>query len=254
MGWVTEYIEEFSYIAVAFVLFIAGLGAPIPEDIPLIYGGVMSGRGMMNPYIHFLVSMAFILIGDLCLYGIGRRISRNAETPSKWQKVLTPERQAKVQGLFDKYGSWAVFFGRFVAGVRAAVFLSAGMARFPVGKFILFDLMAAAISVPVWIWIGYVASKNWESVAEQAQKYQFMILGVLLVLVVIGFVFLKRRRRRQSERQALDAEQGENGERGPVADDVATVNDGSGAETSQAGAADPDETAESMTKDDAQGA
>jgi len=206
MGWVTEYIEEFSYIAVAFVLFIAGLGAPIPEDIPLIYGGVLSGQGLMNPYIHFVVSMVFILIGDLCLYGIGRRISRNAETPSKWQKVLTPARQAKVQGLFDKYGSWAVFFGRFVAGVRAAVFLSAGMARFPVGKFILFDLLAAAISVPVWIWIGYVASANWEALAEQAQRYQFMILGAGLVLVVAGYFFIKRRRARQAAREAAESE------------------------------------------------
>ena len=162
----------------------------------------MSGQGLKNPYIHFAVSMAFILIGDLCLYGIGRRISRNAETPSKWQKVLTPERQAKVQGLFDKYGSWAVFFGRFVAGVRAAVFLSAGMARFPVGKFIFFDLLAAAISVPVWIWIGYAASSNWEVLAEKAQKYQFMILGVGLVRVVSGFWYIKRRHRKKAEQAA----------------------------------------------------
>ncbi len=211
MGWVTEYIEEFNYIAVAFVLFIAGLGAPIPEDIPLIYGGVMSGQGHMNPYIHFVVSIVFILIGDLCLYGIGRRISRNAETPSKWQKVLTPARQAKVQGLFDKYGSWAVFFGRFVAGVRAAVFLSAGMARFPVGKFILFDLMAATISVPVWIWIGYVASSNWEALAEQAQRYQFMILGVGLVLVIAGYLFVKRRRARLAADEAAESVDGAHG-------------------------------------------
>ena len=74
MEFVIEHIEQFQYLAIAFVLFIAGLGVPIPEDIPLIYGGVMSGQGQMNVWIHFAVSLAFILIGDVCLYMIGRRL------------------------------------------------------------------------------------------------------------------------------------------------------------------------------------
>jgi membrane protein DedA with SNARE-associated domain len=198
MGWVTDYIEEFHYAAVAFVLFIAGLGVPIPEDIPLIYGGVMAGRGIMNVYVHFCVSMVFILVGDLCLYNIGRRISLNAETPSRWQKLLTPQRQTKVQGLFAKYGSWAVFFGRFIAGVRGAVFLSAGMARFPLGKFIFFDLLAASISVPVWIGMGYWASANWEAISDKAKQYQLLVIGALLVIGVLVIWVVKRRRARQA--------------------------------------------------------
>ena len=199
MGWVTDYIEEFHYAAVALVLFVAGLGVPIPEDIPLIYGGVMAGRGIMNVYVHFGVSMVFILIGDLCLYNIGRRISRNAETPSRWQKLLTPERQTRVRGLFAKYGSWAVFFGRFIAGVRGAVFLSAGMARFPIGKFILFDLLAAFISVPVWIGMGYWASANWEVIADKAKQYQLLVMGTLVVIAFLVIWVVKRRRARQAK-------------------------------------------------------
>ena len=103
MQWITQYIEQFQYVAIAFVLFLAGLGVPIPEDIPLIYGGGMAGKGSLNVYIHFIVSMIFILVGDVSLYLIGRRIARsskgpeqiNPETPSRIQKILTPERKAK---------------------------------------------------------------------------------------------------------------------------------------------------------------
>ena len=69
MQWITQYIEQFQYVAIAFVLFLAGLGIPIPEDIPLIYGGVMAGKGSLNVYIHFVVSMVFILVGDVSLRG-----------------------------------------------------------------------------------------------------------------------------------------------------------------------------------------
>ena len=204
MEWVTQYIEEFSYFAVAFVLFIAGLGAPIPEDIPLIYGGVMAGVGKMNVYIHFAVSIVFIIVGDLCLYGIGRRLSTSTETSTRWQKVLTPARKAKVEAIFAKYGSWAVFFGRFVAGVRAAVFLTAGISRFPVMKFILLDLLAALVSVPVWIYIGYQAGANWETLLEQAKEYQVWILGGCFVLGVLAFVFIRRRKKKAEATQLAD--------------------------------------------------
>ena len=80
MDWVTEYIEEFQYVAIALVLFLAGLGVPIPEDIPLIYGGVMAGQGKLNVTIHFLVSMVFILVGDTCLYFIGKKLAKKKQT------------------------------------------------------------------------------------------------------------------------------------------------------------------------------
>lgn len=193
IAWITQYIEQFQYVAIAFVLFLAGLGVPIPEDIPLIYGGVMSGAGKMNVYIHFVVSMVFILVGDVCLYFIGRRISQNAETPSRWRKVLTPKRQAKVQGYFDRYGSWAVFFGRFVAGIRGAVYLTAGMARFPLLRFIVLDFLAALISVPIWIALGYWAGKEWETVIEHAKSYQVYVLIALAVIILGVWVVAKRR-------------------------------------------------------------
>ena len=200
--WLTLYFEQFQYVAIALVLFLAGLGVPIPEDIPLIYGGVMSGKGSMNVYVHFIVSMIFILIGDVCLYFIGRRLARAQEgdgesPPSRWQKIASPERLAKVQGFFDKYGSWSVFFGRFVAGVRGAVFLTAGMGHFPLLKFIILDGLAALISVPVWIGLGYWAGAHWEELLEQAKGYQMYVLGALAFTALL-FIWLGKRKQAQA--------------------------------------------------------
>lgn len=202
--WLTLYFEQFQYTAIALVLFLAGLGVPIPEDIPLIYGGVMSGKGSMNVYVHFIVSMVFILIGDVCLYFIGRRLARgqgaeSGATPSRWQKIASPERLAMVQGFFDKYGSWSVFFGRFVAGVRGAVFLTAGMGNFPLIKFIILDGLAALISVPVWIGLGYWAGAHWEELLEQAKGYQLYVLCGLAALALCAVWFGKRKQTRATD-------------------------------------------------------
>ena len=214
MEFVIGYIDKFQYVAIAFVLFIAGLGVPIPEDIPLIYGGVMSGQGQMNVWIHFAVSMAFILIGDVCLYMIGRRFARSqiasgqelsslassdgalsaspTHKPSRLEKLLTPERRAKVQDYFDRYGSWTVFFGRFVAGLRGAIFLTAGLTHFPLRRFILLDALAALISVPIWIALGYWFGSRWEEILEQFKSYQGYVLGGVIVIVLVVWIWKKR--------------------------------------------------------------
>ncbi len=203
--WVSAYIEQFQYFAIALILFVAGLGVPIPEDIPLIYGGVMAGKGSLNVYIHFVVSMIFIIIGDVSLYFFGKRLSNSAQTKSddsRLRKILTPERQATVDGMFQKYGSWAVFFGRFIAGVRGAVFLSAGMAHFPLWKFILFDFIAALISVPVWIALGYWAGGEWSHFSElistwfaqNASLAYGLLIGLILMIVALVFVIKSRKK------------------------------------------------------------
>ena len=201
MAWLIPYLDKFHYFAICLVLFLAGLGVPIPEDIPLIYGGVLAGIGKINVWIHFGLSMLFILIGDSCLYFIGRRIGgigatrSEGEPPSRWERLLTAERRAKVEGYFDRYGSWTVFFGRFIAGVRGALYLTAGLTRFPFWRFLVLDFFAALISVPLWIWLGYEAGENWEQILALVQTYlrQVLIGLAVLALCLWGLYRLRRR-------------------------------------------------------------
>jgi membrane protein DedA with SNARE-associated domain len=199
--WLTEYLSEATYVGIALVLFVAGLGVPIPEDIPLVFGGVMAAQGHIDVVAHFVLSLFFILVGDSCLFMIGRRLGRGAGS-GLWGKLLTPSRQAKAEKYFHRFGSWTVFFGRFLAGVRAAVFLGAGAARFPYWRFLVLDFLAALVSVPVWIWIGWTFGEHWEEILEQAKTIQGWLLGGLAVLVIGGWLGLKFWRRKSSQHAA----------------------------------------------------
>ena len=69
-----SFFVEYGYAAVFFVLVICGFGVPIPEDLTLVTGGVISGLGYTNSHIMFAVGMLGVLVGDgLCLHG-GRRL------------------------------------------------------------------------------------------------------------------------------------------------------------------------------------
>jgi membrane protein DedA with SNARE-associated domain len=153
--------------------------------------------------------MIFIVVGDVSLYMIGRRLAKGADQtdtevstpPTRWQRLASPERLEKVQGFFERYGSWSVFFGRFVAGVRGAVFLTAGMSGFPLLRFIILDGLAALLSVPLWIALGYWAGEHWEELLESAKSYQGYVLGGLILVALVVTWLSKRRADREVEEE-----------------------------------------------------
>ena len=79
MESLTHYLDDFTYVGVSVWLLLAGLGMPLPEDIPLIFGGVMAARGEIDVVIHFILSMVFIIVGDSMLFFIGRRLGQATE-------------------------------------------------------------------------------------------------------------------------------------------------------------------------------
>jgi len=192
MRLLEELINLFTqhdYLAVFLVLLICGMGVPIPEDITLVAGGVISGLGYSNVHIMFGVGMAGVLIGDTIMFTLGRYYGENA---LRWRWVswlVTPERRELVQQKFDRYGNRLLFIARFLPGLRSPVFFIAGWSRrVSLLKFLMLDGAAALISVPFWVYLGYYGADNHEWLMQWVHRGKtglWIALGVLTVAVVI---------------------------------------------------------------------
>ncbi len=91
-----------------------------------------------------------------------------------------------------------MFVARFLPGLRTAVFLSAGMSqRVSFARFIALDGLAATISVPVWIALGYYGAENREWLLAWVHRGQGAIaIAAIVLVVIIGWLFWRRRRLR----------------------------------------------------------
>ncbi len=199
MRLLEELINLFTqhdYLAVFLVLLICGLGVPIPEDITLVAGGVISGLGYSNVHVMFGVGMAGVLLGDLIMFMIGRLYGESA---LKWRWVawlVTPARRELVQRKFDRYGNRLLFIARFLPGLRSPIFIIAGWSRrVSLLKFLLLDGAAALISVPFWVYLGYYGADNHEWLIHWIQRGKTGILIALAVLLAaLIFLIWKHRR------------------------------------------------------------
>ncbi|MBN6065120.1 DedA family protein [Aggregatibacter actinomycetemcomitans] len=187
MEFLISFFTDYGYFAVLFVLIICGFGVPIPEDITLVSGGVISGLGYANVHVMLLVSLFGVLLGDSTMYWLGRIYGVKILRFRPIRRFLTLERLRLVRNKFDQYGNRVLFVARFLPGLRAPIYMVAGIIRrVSFIRFLLLDFFAAIISVPIWVYLGDFGASNLDWLHEQIKKGQ----SVIYVLVAVLAVFL----------------------------------------------------------------
>ncbi len=197
-----------AYLTILGVLVACGLGVPLPEDISLILGGYLTHIGAAK--LPWMISVAFvgILAGDSIIFAAGRRLGENVGREGKKRgliaRIVTPEKRAKVEGLFARHGQKIVMIARFMPGVRAVTYFTAGSAGMPYVRFIFWDGLAAMASAPLFVFLGYYFGGELEYLIQQIRHGQTMVLGGLAALVV-AYVLYRRNRNAAAARAARQA-------------------------------------------------
>jgi membrane protein DedA with SNARE-associated domain len=192
MDWLAELHGAWAYAALFLTLYISGAGAPLPEEVPLAFGGYMIANGTCSlPGIAFVVTLA-LLTGDLTAYWLGRHFGMRVLTFAPFRSICTPERIEKVKRRFRENEGKALFFGRFFTGIRLATFIVAGMARVKLSKFIILDLLAAAVSAPIPVFIGYWLGDIDRAVALSRRIELVFAIGIVIGLVGTWYFFWRR--------------------------------------------------------------
>ena len=110
------------YLLVGTVIGIESLGIPLPGEIALVSAAVLSSRHTLDISPVGVATAATIgaVIGDTIGYSIGRRFGMSLfeRLGNRFPKHFGPGHVALAKGLFDRWGVWAVFFGRFIALLR----------------------------------------------------------------------------------------------------------------------------------------
>jgi len=199
-GW----MQQAFYPALLGILVIASLGIPIPEDIPLIAAGVLLNThpGIGTWYGTFIVAMIGIMTGDLVLYSLGRRWGPDVVNHRSVRWMITPERFTRVARRFRVHGTWFCFFGRFFVGIRAVMCMTAGATRFPYWRFFIADFAGAALSIPLFVFLGYWFADMIPTLRRYLTSAQALLVGCAAGGLFIAFhVYRVRRRAPEKARQ-----------------------------------------------------
>ena len=176
------FFQQFGYFAVFWVLVLCGFGIPIPEDVTLVAGGVISGLGYTNVHILFAVGMAGVLVGDGLMFLLGRHYGERILRSKIGTRLMPPKRYAQVQKKFDQYGNRVLFVARFLPGLRSPMFLVAGMSgKVSFLRWLMMDGLAAILTVPLWVYLGHFGAENKDWLMRQVHQFQY---GLYIVCAI----------------------------------------------------------------------
>src|SRR5262245_46968410 len=193
----------------AYDIMLGALALPIPDAVgPLTAIAAADAPPVPAPvfprhplwYIMLPVVILGVVLCDGLLYGIGR-IGGPKLLEINWVKrwVVKPEMRDRIETNFHKYGVRILLGVRLLPGVRAPVFVIAGVLRLPLTKFLLADGLYAILGVSVLFFLAYwFTNQVKEAVTNFVHRIDsFRPYVILAALAAVGlfmlYEFWKRR-------------------------------------------------------------
>jgi membrane protein DedA with SNARE-associated domain len=202
MDFLVDFLLNFHgptpYFLVLGILLLCGLGLPIPEDITLFAAGLLAYYGLCDLGWMIGVSLFGVIFGDSLVFFLGARYGGKLTKRWPFHKLLPDDRLELVRQKFRDKGNSLLFAARFMPGLRAPIFFSAGVLHIPFRTFLAYDGSAALISVPLIVGSVYYFGDELDRVVGVIKKLEHGILLVIVVViltVVAKWYFSEKRRK-----------------------------------------------------------
>jgi membrane protein DedA with SNARE-associated domain len=181
---VEEFLRNWGTPGIFVGILLTGLGFPMPEELPVVLGGALVAGKHAYWWVMLPTCIVGVIIGDSFLYFIGRLWgSRLVQSPFISKHILTPDRLRKITDNFHDYGIRILLFARLTPGIRAPIFLTAGITKLPLFRFILADGIYAIPGVSILFGLGYAFT---DQVVELIQNEAGKVKSIIILVVLVG--------------------------------------------------------------------
>lgn len=202
--FILHIIEQFGYFGVFFLILIENVFPPIPSEVILLISGFFSSYTSLSVFYMILASTLGSFLGAIILYYIGKIFNKERLKKivnGRLGKILFLKEKDidKADEWFDNKGNKSVFFCRFVPIVRSLISIPAGMSEMPMGKFIIYTICGSMIWNTVLICLGYRLGSNWGYVLTILDKYQMVVIVILVI--IFGYVIIKFYRKKRKSKK-----------------------------------------------------
>ena len=176
-------------------------GVPVPGETALIAGAVLASQGQLKIELVIPLAAAGAIVGDNLGYLIGRKGGRwLLERPGRFRRQRMQVLRVG-EPFFERHGPKAVFFGRFLLGLRVWASWLAGATRMPWRSFAFWN---ASGGIGWATGVGLLAYFLGHSAKNAIQA--FGLYGLAAIVLAVGAGLLAHRHHQPIIQQPSEAE------------------------------------------------
>jgi membrane protein DedA with SNARE-associated domain len=181
-------------------------GAVLEGETVVAIAGYLAHRGYLSLPFVFAVAAAGACVGDQFYFYLGRRhgMSVLARFPSAQGYVRHATR------LIERYQVWAIFFIRFMYGVRTVGPMVFGMSQVSWRLYVMLNLASSLIWASAIAGAGYLFGQVVESFLHDLKRYEWALLLILAAMGAATWAYHALPRRARDDATANPKEKEEN--------------------------------------------
>ena len=197
-------LSVIGYPAVTLFIMIESSGIPFPGETMLLLASFFAAttHQLAIPIVIACAALGAI-IGDNLGYLVGRTGGRALVLRYGKYIFLKPHHLDYAEKFFEKHGDKTVFFGRFVAILRAWAAFLAGVNHMPWRKFLIYNAAGGIVWAIVYGTLGYVAGRflhdNFTAVEHIASTLGWIGAGIAAAVIIALFILFRLRRHRRMQ-------------------------------------------------------
>lgn len=187
------------YISLFLLLMAGAIGLPVPEDIPLIFSGVLIHRGHANIPVMFFTCYVGILIGDTFIFFVGRKVGSSVQKRDWLSERFPPSLIEKTKHELEKRRFFTIVLARHLFYFRTVTFLTCGAVRMSFRKFFVADAVAALMSATIMLSLGYLFSDQYEHIFALIKQTKYAFLWITLIILISLLIYIRRKKAKTPE-------------------------------------------------------
>lgn len=197
LSFIQWALEHLNYWTVALLMTIESSFLPFPSEIVVPPAAYLAAAGDLNVFLVVLSATAGAICGALINYGLAIWIGRAlvykfVNSRLGHALLLSEEKIVRAEGYFIKYGALSTLIGRLVPAVRQLISIPAGLARMPLGSFVLFTAIGATAWNSILAALGYYLHSvvDKDHLMEQVSLYTTQISWICIAIGVLALLYI----------------------------------------------------------------
>jgi membrane protein DedA with SNARE-associated domain len=189
----THFVEQYGLIVVFLLIAAESAGVPLPGETALIAAGIYASQGHYSIVSVIVVASLGAIVGDNIGYWLGRELGRGFLQRYAIIRRFSDRVVPRTERFFQKHGGKAVFFARFIAGLRVAGAWIAGFSRMTWWRFFAWNAIGGISWATLVALIAYYFG---QAAADAISQYGLVGAGVaalIAILVALGLHFWSKR-------------------------------------------------------------
>jgi len=191
------HLNHWGYYALFLMTFLetsAFLGFLVPGESMVVMGGLLASMGVLELGDVIWVASFGAIAGDTVGYFIGYRFGEGLFLKYGRYFFIKKEYLDEAKKFFDKHGGKTVFFGRFMAWLRAFAPVIAGISKMRYPKFLLFNVAGGIVWATTFSLLGYFVGNSWDIIKIYLGRLGIFAFIIGAIIIYLYFLFTKRRR------------------------------------------------------------